>query len=209
MDDVTVQNDAAGQNAINNDQSMATPKNDNNSDKKGDLTVALRLEREKRRAIEEQLQEIREAQQKAEEARLAEQGKYQELYEKSNSELEELRASKTTLAEKLETYEKRLQDGINAKMESLSDEDKAIAKMAIDGRPLDKQEEILNGLLAKFSPKQTSVNKFPDGNAKANTSKDSNIAALYKDAKKSGNIAQAQYYRDILRVKGLEIPTID
>jgi len=193
MNDVTVQNDAADQNAINNDQSVVTPQ----EKKHGDVTIALRLEREKRRAIEEELKAIREAQSKAEEERLAEQGKYQELYEKSNSELEELRASKTTLAEKLEAYEKRIQDGITAKMESLSDEDKAIAKMATEGRPLDKQEEILKGLLSKFSPKQNNVNKFPDGNAKANTSKDSDIGAKYKEAKKSGNIAQAQYYRDI------------
>ena len=178
--------------------------------KEGNKEYALKIERDKRRALETELSEFKDAQKKASEDRLVEQGKFEDLYNNANTELETLKETNATLTEQMTKRDEAVQAEINTKLDELSEDDRKLMEGVLDGKSLLDQKKLLPDLISKFTQTQD-VNSGAQGmnKKKAADIKKPDLVTKYKAAKAKGDINAMVTYQDALQAQGVNVMELE
>lgn len=124
---------------------------------------AMHAEREKRKAAEARIAELEKAEADRREAKMKEDSQYKELLEEKEGKLTEVTAQLEDVTKRLSAYEESAEKRISDTLEGIKKpEDKEFAEKLLEGRTLAEKENLLPGLLERFSS-PTDLNKKPAG----------------------------------------------
>lgn len=148
----------------------------------------LKEERQKRQEVEEKLKEYEAEKKKAEEAKLAEEGKYKELLQQKEAEIAELQSFK----EQYDKIAEQAEESYSKKLGELPEESRDTVKDVLDGKNSFEKMRLLPEIIDKFGlGNKKDINKQPqDGGVdNGNISKDQ-LNQQLAEAKKKGDSVQ-------------------
>ena len=148
--------------------SQEPQKTPDGGEKKGDVTVALKKEREEKKAMKEKLAEYEaklseydKEKEKARKKEMEKKGQYEELSkerETKEKELEELRTFR-------ESYNEKRKSELDSKIESIPEEKRELVSKLIDGKSVDEQIDIISEMSDVFKKPDFKANPKTNGSA--------------------------------------------
>lgn len=179
-----------GQTPPKNDPKPEPPaepsKGDDDDDEGGKVTKkALDSERSKRKEAEEKLRKMEEEKAEAERKAKEEQGEYQKLYEEEKGKNETLTSENTELKAKVDGFEASFKKSIETQLANIkSEDDRKMVSEMLEPHSIDKQQELLPGLLEKFGVK-SNLNGTPNGGGKQEPTSAEEISKMEKEMKEA------------------------
>ncbi|MDB5344252.1 MAG: hypothetical protein JWP89_2629 [Schlesneria sp.] len=111
----------------------------------------------KNKELQDQLDKIATDKKAADDAKLKEEGKLQELLTQKEKALEELNGTSTSMKTKLDNYEKLAQEQVDSTLKAITDKEKQkTVKDMLEGKPIEEQIAMMPKLLALVG--QTAAN---------------------------------------------------